>query len=68
MSHSAVRVGQRVRLPWGFDTVDGTVVDVFGSPARPFVRVAIEVLDPDDDDDLPVIAVPFDSVEVMHAA
>lgn len=68
MSRSAIRVGQRVRLPWGLDTVDGTVVEIFGPPARPFVRVEIEARDLDDDEDRPVIAVPADSVEVTHAA
>ena len=63
-----IRVGQRVRLPWGLDVVEGTVVEMFGPPARRFVRVAVELSDLEDAADAPIIALPVDSVEVATAA
>lgn len=68
MSDAAIRVGQRVRLPWGHDTVKGTVIEVFGPPGRRFVRVAVELAEVEEGVDGPVIALPADAVEAATAA
>lgn len=68
MSGATVRIGQRVRLPWGLESVEGTIVDVFGPPARRFVRVAVELPQVEYPEDPPVVALPLDSVEVVAAA
>lgn len=68
MSGATVRVGQRVRFPWGFNTVEGTIVEVFGPPGRRLVRVTVELPDLDDIADAPVIALPAQTVEAATAA
>jgi primosomal protein N' len=42
-------VGDRVRVPWGLDEVDGTVVEVYDSGLGPrvVVRVLLEGVDPE---------------------
>lgn len=63
MRRPGVRIGQRVRLSWGLDMVEGTVIAVFGPETQRYVRVAVELGDPDDPDETPIIALPADSVE-----
>ncbi len=45
------RPSDKVIVPWGFDEVLGTVVDVFGPPAEPFVMVRVHLLDTDEEVD-----------------
>jgi hypothetical protein len=54
--------GERVRLPWGLDVVDGRVIDAYDGGSGP--RVVVEVMIPGVDDgmDLPTVAVPLNSV------
>jgi hypothetical protein len=37
-----LRVGDRVKVLWGFDEISGTITDIWGSPPAQ-VRVAIEL-------------------------
>jgi hypothetical protein len=67
MTSPSVHVGQRVRVPWGLDGVEGTVVAVFGPKGCRYARVAVELGDPDDVDETPVIALPVDSLEAAAA-
>lgn len=68
MTGTQVHVGQRVRVPWGLDTVEGTIVELVGRPPHRVVRVAIQLGAPDDADDAVVIALPTDSIDAATAA
>lgn len=57
-----VKPGDRVLVPWGLDDVLGTVVDVFGPPGDPFVRVQVRLPDMDEDDDPVEVPVKMNAV------
>ncbi|MEX1008550.1 MAG: hypothetical protein WD271_11975 [Acidimicrobiia bacterium] len=38
-----LKIGDRVRVPWGVDAVDGTIVQLHGPPGRRFALVRIPV-------------------------
>lgn len=61
-------VGQRVRVPWGPREVEGTIVAVFGTPRKRYVRIAVELADADELEDAPIVALPADAVEASVVA
>jgi hypothetical protein len=42
-----LRAGMRVLLPWGLDTVEGSVLEVWGDPPK-HARVAVELSESDE--------------------
>lgn len=40
------RVGDRVLVPWGLDTVQGIVMYAYGPPGHPSVMVRVPILGP----------------------
>lgn len=61
-----VRVGDEVELPWGFDTVRGVVIDIYGPSARPHVLVRVPIQGPEESAD--TISVPKDAVVPLTPA
>jgi hypothetical protein len=61
MPSRTIRVGDRVRVPWGLDTVDGVVEDVYetGSSRRIVIRVAVPGAE-----DGETVTLPADVVEL----
>jgi hypothetical protein len=58
-----LQVGDHVRVPWGLDTLDGVVEDVYETGAGP--RVVIRILDPDVSGQAETVALPAEAVEVV---
>lgn len=59
MTSATIRVGQRVRLPWGNTTVEGTVVEFFGQGR--YLRVKVHLSD--DPEGNPILPLKPDEVE-----
>lgn len=59
MTTATIRVGQRVRVPWGNRTVEGRVVEFFGG--KRYIRV--QILLSDNSEDNPIIPLTPDEVE-----
>ena len=57
------QIGQRVRVPWGLEEVEGTIVAVFGPAQRRYVRIALELSDSDEPDSARVVALSADAIE-----
>jgi hypothetical protein len=66
MPSRAIEVGDHVRVPWGLDTVDGVVEDIYESThgRRMLVRVAV----PGGDEDGETITLPAEDVELRDEA
>jgi hypothetical protein len=66
MPSRAILVGDRVRVPFGLDTVDGVVEDVYehGSSRRVVVRIAV----PGASEDGETVTLPADDVELRDEA
>lgn len=62
MPSQSPRVGDHVRVPWGLDTLDGVVEDVYETGAGP--RVVIRILDPDASGETETVALPAEVVEL----
>lgn len=60
------RIGTRVRVSFGFDKVEGEVIDAYDSGARPYVRVAVELGGPENT--IVDSTFPLDQVEAVDAA
>jgi hypothetical protein len=68
MPGRTIMVGERVRVPWGLDVLEGDVVDSYdtGSGRRVVVRVAVP--DAVDDAESVTVALPAESVEPIEEA
>ena len=55
-----LQVGDQVRVPWGLDTVDGVVEEVYEAGAGP--RVVIRILDPESGEKTETVALPAEAV------
>jgi hypothetical protein len=66
MPSRAIQVGDQVRVPWGLDTVDGVVEDIYESShgRRMLVRVAV----PGASEDGETITLPADEVQLRDEA
>lgn len=42
-TRTSLKIGDRVRVPWGLDELIGTVVEVYGPPGPPSVLVEVPV-------------------------
>lgn len=62
----ALKPGARVIVPWGLDTVQGTVIEVWGDPPL-HVRVALELGGSDNPDDIVTILLSPSLVELAEA-
>ena len=63
--------GMRIRVPWGrTDDRQGRVLEVWGDPNHPsHVRVVLDLMDPEDPDELPsILLLRPDSVTPATAA
>jgi hypothetical protein len=59
------QVGQRVKVYWGLDEVEGRVVDVYGQGSLARARVEIPVLGPDGEElDTETFSLPFEALHV----
>jgi restriction endonuclease len=67
MPAEAVVLGERVRVPWGLDKLEGVVVDVYetGSGRRVVVEVSLPGRS-DDPDEVTTIALPEEAVETLR--
>jgi hypothetical protein len=66
MPSRSILVGDRVRVPWGLDTVDGVVEDIYetGHGRRVVIRVTV----PGASDDGETLTLPADAVELRDEA
>ena len=67
----SIHVGDRVIVPWGLETVEGVVLEIFGPAARPTALVAVQFTGSEDvesDDDPPTIPLPVASLELIEPA
>jgi hypothetical protein len=62
MPSQSLQVGDHVRVPWGLDTLDGVVEDVYETGAGP--RVVVRMLDPDTSEEAETVALPAEAVEL----
>jgi hypothetical protein len=60
-----VQAGDRVAVPWGFDSLCGTVVSVYGPPGHPHVIVCVE-FDDANSVECESISFPMDAVTVVE--
>jgi hypothetical protein len=58
-----LQVGDYVRVPWGLDSLDGMVEDVYETSTG--TRVVIRILDPDMSEQTETVALPAGAVEVV---
>jgi restriction endonuclease len=66
MPSHGLHVGDHVRVPWGLDTLDGVVEDVYETGAGP--RVLIRVLVPGGSEEAETLTLPADAVELADEA
>jgi hypothetical protein len=66
MPSRAISLGDHVRVPWGLDTLEGVVEDIYetGSGPRVVVRVAV----PGSSEDGETVTLPADTVELRDEA
>jgi len=64
-----VRPGDVVRVPWGLNEVEGTVIDVYGLPSALFATVRVMLPGADDESVVEVEELTFraDALELTHA-
>jgi hypothetical protein len=63
MPSQGLQVGDYVRVPWGLDTLDGVVEDLYETGAG--TRVVIRILDPDISEQTETVALPAEAVELV---
>ncbi len=56
------RLGAHVRIPWGFDEVDGEVVDAYDTGLGGRVVVRVNVSGSDEDPEYMTVTFPVDAV------
>jgi hypothetical protein len=61
-----LHVGDYVRVPWGLDTLDGVVEDVYETGAGP--RVTVRVLDPDTSEEAETVTLPAEAIQSAYEA
>jgi hypothetical protein len=61
MPSQGLQVGDRVKVPWGLDTMDGVVEDVYETGAGP--RVVIRIPDPSTGESAETVTLPAEVVE-----
>jgi hypothetical protein len=66
MPSRAVQVGDHVRVPWGLDTVDGVVEDIYDSSHGP--RMLVRVAIPGASEEGETITLPADEVQLPDEA
>jgi hypothetical protein len=67
MTEHKLKQGMRVRVLWGLDTVEGTILEVWGDPPQ-HVRIALELGGPDKPDDIvPLLLSPSVIEEALPA-
>lgn len=67
MQRQKLKRGARVQVPWGFDTRNGRIVEVWGDPPT-HVRVDVELAGPDHPEDIVRVLLGADIVEVAQPA
>lgn len=62
-----LKPGDRIVVPWGLKTVEGSVVEVWGTPAA-HVRVALELGGPESPEDIVTILLSPSLIELAKPA
>ncbi len=63
-----IKIGDKVAVPWGLDEIVGEVLEVYGTPARRYVKVRVPIHGPSgetlQEEDIPF---PEDSLRPITA-